>query len=147
MELVEVLPAPTDADAQLFYQGGGHNEPQEMLAPYYMASGDDDDTALVFPASRYSLLVDVSRQDSGAGIRLSAEVTGNAGPISFAWGAWSIDMGPAEHFGLLGSSASIELPPGAYNVILDVEDQLTRAFARSQFAIYCGPAATEGESG
>jgi hypothetical protein len=145
MELVEVLPAPRDADAQLFYQGGGHNEPQEILAPYYMVAGDDDDTAFVYPASRYSLLVQVSRQDSGERIRLSAEVTGNTGPVTFAWGAWSIDMGPAAHFGLLGSSASIELPPGAYNVILDVEDQVTRAFARSQYAIYCGPAAGQEE--
>jgi hypothetical protein len=140
VELVEVLPSPSNGGAQLFYQGGGHDEPQEILAPYYMLPGDDNDTGRIFAASRYSLLVEISREDGDQSTRLSADVTGNAGSLSYVWGAWPLDTGPGQ-FEQLGSSASVELPAGAYNVVLDVEDQLTHAFARSQCVIYCGPAA------
>jgi hypothetical protein len=147
MELVELLPAPNET--QLVYQGGGHDEPQEILAPYYMIAGDDhhsaaDDyhPAAVFPASRYSLLVQISREDNQESTRLSAKVAGNAGPLSYLWAAWRLDTESAGRFENLGSSTSVQLPAGAYNVILDVEDQLTHAFARLQCMVYCGPAAS-----
>jgi hypothetical protein len=140
MELVKALPAPTDKDSQLVYQGGGHDEPLEVLAPYHLLPGDDSDTGELLPASEYSLSIQLSREETKDGVRLSAEVTGNVGSLAYAWGAWPLDRG-VNQFERLGESANVDLPPGAYNVVLDVEDRLTRAFARRQYLIYCGPAA------
>lgn len=140
IELVESLPAPSEST--LVYQGGGHDEPQEILSPYYLIPGDDNDTARIFPASRYSLLIRISREDNQESTRLSAEVTGNAGPLTYFWGAWRLDTDSVGQFENLGTSTSIQLPSGAYNVVLDVEDQLTNAFARLQCMAYCGPAAS-----
>lgn len=142
MELVDLLPAPSGAPPQIVYQGGGHDEPQEALAPYYLSPGDDGDIGNLSPASAYSLMVEITREDSGEGTRLSAIVTGNTGSLNFAWGAWPLDLGPAGTFAGVSSSSVLALPPGAYNVVLDVEDQVTHTFARQQYTIYCGNAAS-----
>jgi hypothetical protein len=144
-QLVEYLAKPGSDARQLVYEGGGHDDPIDVLAPYYLMGGEDEDTGTLSSASAYSLSIAVAREDNSKGVLLTALVTGNTGSVTFSWGAWPLDTGPVGQFERRSDSDSVELPTGAYNVVLDVEDQLTGAFARSQYLIYCGPAAPESD--
>lgn len=139
-ELCDALPPPADTASQLVYQGGGHDDPLELLAPFHLQAGEGSDTGTLWPASTRSLSVRLDRVDDDDGTRLSAEVSGGSGRPRFAWGAWRLDQVPGE-FAALGGSPTLQLAPGAYNVVLDVQDELSGAFTRCQYVVCCGPSA------
>lgn len=141
-EMVDALrPPPGGATPSIIYQAYGHDIPQDLLAPYYLMPGDDEDTGALLPASSYSLLVDIGRDDGASTTQLTAQVTGNVGSLAYAWGAWPLEVGPVAGLTSLGTGATVQLEAGAYNVVLDVQDQLTGAFVRKAFVIYFGDAA------
>lgn len=121
---------------QLFYRMADSEDPQTFIAPFYRTANDD--TGTLWPASSYSLIADITAQDTGSGILLSAVTPdGLSGPFDYAWGAWRIDN-PAVGFRMLGTGRSqINLTGvGSYNVVLDVQDQRTGAFTRTQRVVF-----------
>jgi hypothetical protein len=141
-----MLAPPDEAKSlplQLVYVLAGDEDPLEFIAPYYRVSGDDPDTGSFLPASDHSLSVNLSQEASEdengqATVSITAEVSGGAGSLRYAWGAWRVDLGPSVGFQDLGSSNSVTLLPGVYNLVLDVEDTVTGAFLRQQALVYCG---------
>jgi hypothetical protein len=142
VEIASRLPAPSVVESGrqlLVYLAGGPSEPLIYLAPYWRATGDEPDEGTLSPATRHSLSIEVSRSDNGAGVTLAATVTGNTGTVRHAWGRWSLasDLGTAE---VLGEGPQVSLPPGVHNVVLDVEDTVTRAFRRVEVLVFAGAA-------
>src|SRR5262249_48769796 len=117
----------------------GDEEPQDIVAPYYRVTGDHPHHGGTFPASEYSLVVDIESSETLESVNLSARVSGHVGSLRYAWGYWRLQHGPAAGFEMLGTSSTARLPPGAYNVVLDVADTVTGAFARTQTLIYFVP--------
>ena len=134
-----VAPPPGRPDAVMYYAMDGDEQPQDVIAPYYLLPGSDEDLGGFAPASDRSLVVGISRSDGGTATTLTAMVSGGSGKARYAWGCWDLARGPSAGFEMLGTGPTTQLPAGAYNVVVDVEDTVTGAFARTQAVVYYRP--------
>ena len=120
----------------LFYRMAASEEPQTFIAPYYVTTSGDQ--GHFWPASSYSLLIDIAKEYTPAGAQLSAITAGSAGRKGFgyAWGFWRLDA-LESGFQALSGAQSVRLKgPGIYNVVLDVEDLEIGVVARTQSILY-----------
>ena len=125
------------------YLMGGSDDPQTHILPYHMKQSDDDGSR--WPASAYSLAVDIVERATTSGTQLESVVIPDGGRLRFEWGAWSILESNAA-LRSLGSGPSVLLnPPGLYNVVLDVElavrERSAPVFVRVQRIVYVRSAA------
>jgi hypothetical protein len=127
---------PHEPKPKICYRIGGDNEPQEFVAPYYSILSSDGDTGEYVPASNHSLLVRIAQQGDETSVLLTALAAGSLGSLRYAWGGWRLDQG-ASGFRRLGGASSLRLAdPGIHNIVVDVEDTVTKAFARAQVMVY-----------
>lgn len=84
-----LIPAPPEAaGSQLLYAMSGPEEPQTHLAPFFVKIDNDDGSR--WPASTYSLVVELVQEVTTSGVVLTAAVAPARGPLSYAWGFWNI---------------------------------------------------------
>ena|SRR5215831_10031032 len=141
----------------LCYVLKGDSEPQTFLAPHHLVSDNGVDFSLM-PAGSHSLVVDIMEEDLPGldGVRLTGILLGRNGVMDpwqlaasadFMWVSWRFDLGfsatadrngEGGGFQNHGNSYTIELPPGAYNVILKIRDRQTGAVGMIQKAVYAG---------
>ena len=128
----------------LYYPMEGDEEPQRFIAPNYLVISEGHYN--IFPASSYSLVIHIEEEliDHGNKVRLIASVvnpdgsTSNKtalGQIRYTWNAWRIDEGLISGLQDYGTSNTIDLKSGAYNVILVVEN-FYGSIASTQALVY-----------
>jgi hypothetical protein len=125
----------TAAQPSICYLMHAENEPQEYISPFYRS-----DFGEIAPASDHSLFIEVIQEQSADGsVTLTAQPTGSSShTIRYVWAAWRVGSMAEEDMQVYGTSPSLRLQAGAYNVILDAEDE-NKAFVRNQMLVYASP--------
>ncbi len=144
--------APSDqaTERKIAYLFEGDGASQYYLAPYYYFFNGHH---IVFlPASKYSLVVSISQEESENETKILAKVAGGSGNYKYNWAYWNNNSAWQNDSELIeigsGSSEvvrennklkimnSVRLPKGVYNVLLNVVDVKTSAFKNIQQMIY-----------
>jgi hypothetical protein len=162
-KLVPPKPHSDDSEVLLYYAIEGPEEPQRFISPYYLTledrnNGTRDIHGIHFdisPASPYSLVVRVEQEliDNGTKIRLralaidsgvekthppvssSSAVNQTQKKVTFSWWSWSLDHEPLSRLSNHGKGETLEIGPGAYNVILVAESEMG-AISSEQILVY-----------
>lgn len=129
-----------DNSLPLTYVLDDETAPQTFLLPYYELR--DDDNAIYFPASSYSLVVQLfQRRNPSGDTDVSALVVGGSGKYRFSWATWdpgNLDGG----IEAVGDDIQIKVSAGTRQVALVVEDEVTGVVKQVECAIH-GIAAPE----
>jgi len=125
---------PPSKRAAFSYLLGGANEPDTFLAPYFIVSAIDGED--LFPATDHSLLANCSVEYGTDSLLLTARIEGGTGSYRYLWAYWDLTGNGPLSPQVAGTSPSLQLPAGTYNVILDVEDVQTGALRRTQTLVY-----------
>jgi hypothetical protein len=123
----------------------GEDAQQYYLAPYYARV--EEHVLGLYSASPWSLTVDIGRVRQGAStMTLVALAEGGSGDYAYHWGAFAdiglgafvdLDRGHASQNNR--SASQIELPNGAYVVVLNVLDRATGAFKHHRQIVASSP--------
>jgi hypothetical protein len=112
----------------------GDDAQQYYLAPYYARV--EEHVLALYSASPWSLTVDIGRvRQSQSTMTLVALAEGGSGDYAYHWGALPqlglgefVDLGRGSAPSDNGAASQVELPNGAYIVVLNVLDRATGAF-------------------
>lgn len=108
----------------LIYELHGENCPQTFITPYYLSLEGHHGGML--PASSHSLLVSMGfAEKEGGGAYVVARVFGGSGDYAFDWAYWRPEALFEKGLVSVGTEESVELPPGVFNLMLHVRDNLT----------------------
>lgn len=116
-------PIDEHSPPSLVYELSGENCPQTFITPYYLALEGHHGGML--PASSYSLLVGMSFAEKKDRAFVVPRILGGSGDYVCNWAYWKPDALFEEGLVALGQHEFIELPLGAYNVMLHVRDKRT----------------------
>lgn len=111
------------SDPILIYELDGENCIQNYLTPYHLLL--EGHHGGKYPASSYSIEPEIFFSRENLTTRALAAVKGGSGSYSVSWACWSPDDPFDTGIISLGQEASIELPPGIYNLMLHLEDEQT----------------------
>jgi hypothetical protein len=115
-----IRPSDTPVQFSLVYLLADENAPQTVLAPFYMFT--QEDSAIFYPASKYSIILNIMPSPSDNGMTLSADVSGGSKNYRYSWARWSPDSVAEEGVIVFGDGANAEIGPGVHNVVLRLED-------------------------
>jgi hypothetical protein len=124
--------APDPATVQYVLDGDGAQ--QYYLAPYHARV--EDHALALYSASAWSLTVDIGRVRQGRStMTLVALTEGGSGDYAYHWGAFPelglggfVDLGRGTTPSGNRAASQVQLPNGAYAVVLNVLDRATGAF-------------------
>jgi hypothetical protein len=134
-----------------YYLMSGQDEPQSYISPYFSFSDDTINTVL--PLCSYSLILGIAEEtviaqdQATSASRLTAIIIDENGLMNpfeaksrmkYFWSCWRIDRGTEIEFEDLGTTSSVELTGGVYNVVLVVEDRHTGVVLKTQKMAYIG---------
>jgi hypothetical protein len=132
-----------DQAHDLQYVLDGEIIPQHYLAPYYLTS--DGDLLQMVSASPYSLTVELGRVQGPESMLVTAMASGGSGDYAYNFAAYTLNR-VDEGYTALGRGQSVEtetadgtalvgaveIPNGAYVVLVNVRDRATGAFKHTQ---------------
>jgi hypothetical protein len=110
------------------------NAPQTILAPFYKFA--QDDSAVFYPASQYSIIVNINQSPSDNGMSLTADVSGGFKNYKYRWADWKPDSLAEEGLIDLGDGETVEIGPGVHNVVLCLEDALSGVVVQVESLFY-----------
>lgn len=106
---------------------------QTVIAPYYaVISGHD---GFFYPATTYSLLLNIVQSNGAGGVLLQALVAGGSGSYAYEWASWSPNVFQ-EGSRNLGTGLEAEVPSGVHNVVLRVTDKATNVTAQTEAMVF-----------
>ncbi len=127
----------------LQYVLDGDGVPQHYLAPYYLMS--DGHMLRAVSASPYSLTVEFGRVQGEDSMLVTAAASGGSGKYAYNFAAYVLhrvedgytELGPGQSVEVVTDTGAarvgaVELPRGAYIVMVNVRDRETGAFKHSQ---------------
>ena len=129
----DISPSDPSVLFSLVYLLADDNAPQTILAPFYKFA--QDDSAVFYPASTYSVIVNINQSPSDNGMSLGVDVSGGFKNYKYRWADW----GPASVVeGLidLGDGQTVEIGPGVHNVVLCLEDAVSGAVIQVESVFY-----------
>lgn len=132
-----------DAAPPIGYLLEGEVTPQYYLAPYYFMS--DGDMLRMVSACSFALTIDFGRSQGAESMLVTALASGGSGDYAYNWAAYALDradegyveIGPGQSVQVEADGgpaivSGVELPNGAYIVMVNVRDRLTGAFKHAQ---------------
>lgn len=140
------LPDRAGRKQPLFYLLEGEAVPQHYLAPYYFAS--DGHMLRMVTACEYSLTIEFGRSQGAESMLVWALANGGTGDYAYNWAAYTLER-VEDGYTALGRGQSvqvetnsgpamagaIELPNGAYIVMVNVRDRQSGAFKHAQHQV------------
>jgi hypothetical protein len=128
--------SPSDPSVlfSLVYLLADDNARQTILAPFYKFA--QDDSAVFYPASTYSIIVNINQSSSDNGMSLSVDVSGGFKNYKYRWADWRPDSVVEKGLTDLGDGKAVEIGPGVHNVILRLEDVLSGVVVQVESVFY-----------
>lgn len=123
-----------DDPPPLVYLASDENVVQTLLMPYYVVT--QEESALVAPASSYSLMVNIDQAADASGITLQAVVNGGSGSFNYSWARFSPAYVSTEGIQDLGDAAQVRVDVGHHNIVLLVRDDATGASFQTEVNVY-----------